>query len=512
MAINEVPTLVKVMMLKGEKGEKGDSGGTWGAISGTISNQTDLVNLINTNVQNEATARENAIAIEISTRQADDTSLRNQISSEVTARQNADTSLSNQITALQGAVGSPLKASTVSAMTDTSKIYVYTGSESGYTNGNWYYYNGSSWVSGGVYNSVAIETDTTLSVSGMPADAGAVGVLKEDINNNKKLYNHSIAVFETAKSYLNVAFDPNNRLAYAEGIGLFQPNTRNDSGYKCISCSQFVQACISGIDYGHSRYVKSSNEVTDWGFLSGNYGNTMIDYGDYLTSNEMGNFFLDRGQLRELSSTSPQAKVGDILLFSDGESFYHAAICTGVTKQKIYFLHSADKGAMFPEGLPRICDSIEAGVYLRYLVWSSPYAPTHYVSAKDVITDTIPIIVNRIVYDSATKQGSYSGTSAFVKSITKDFDNGLYTVKIKDDGTGDSRFYIRLNYYKEDGTVPSGADESKYSENIEFVQNQEVFKAIFYAQLPIRRIDIRCNGGTTYGYKSMEMYDNAINY
>lgn len=170
--MDKVPTLVKVIMLKGEKGEKGDSGGTWGAISGTISNQTDLVNLINTNVQNEATARQNA-----------DTSLSTQISSEATARQNADTSLSNQISALQGAVGSPLKASTVSAMTDTTKIYVYTGSESGYTSGNWYYYNGSAWVSGGVYNSVAIETDTTLSVSGMPADAkmtgDAVGDLKE---------------------------------------------------------------------------------------------------------------------------------------------------------------------------------------------------------------------------------------------------------------------------------------------------------------------------------------------
>ena len=50
-------------------------------------------------------------------------------------------------------VGSPLIASTISQMTNTNKVYVYTGSESGYTYGNWYYYNGSSWVSGGIYNS-----------------------------------------------------------------------------------------------------------------------------------------------------------------------------------------------------------------------------------------------------------------------------------------------------------------------------------------------------------------------
>ena len=75
-------------------------------------------------------------------------------------------------------VGSPLVASTKSAMTDTSKIYVYTGSETGMTAGNWYYYNGSAWTSGGVYNSVAVETDTTLSIAGKAADAAAVGVVK----------------------------------------------------------------------------------------------------------------------------------------------------------------------------------------------------------------------------------------------------------------------------------------------------------------------------------------------
>lgn len=76
--------------------------------------------------------------------------------------------------------GAPATASTVAAMTDTSKIYVYTGSESGYTKGDWYYNNGSSWVSGGVYNSAAVETDTSLSVSGAPADAKVTG---DAINN-----------------------------------------------------------------------------------------------------------------------------------------------------------------------------------------------------------------------------------------------------------------------------------------------------------------------------------------
>ena len=71
--------------------------------------------------------------------------------------------------------GSPLVASTVAGMTDKTRVYVYTGSESGYTSGNWYYWDGSTWTSGGVYNATAVSTDTTLSVAGKAADAKATG-------------------------------------------------------------------------------------------------------------------------------------------------------------------------------------------------------------------------------------------------------------------------------------------------------------------------------------------------
>lgn len=102
-----------------------------------------------------------------------------------------------EIATLESKVGSPLIASTVSEMTETDRVYVYTGSETGYTSGNWYYYDGTAWTSGGVYNAVAIETDTTLSVSGKAADAKKVGDeladVKEDLN-----------VTETAMEVLNL--------------------------------------------------------------------------------------------------------------------------------------------------------------------------------------------------------------------------------------------------------------------------------------------------------------------
>jgi hypothetical protein len=85
------------------------------------------------------------------------------------------------------AYGSPLTASTAAAMTDQSRVYVYTGSESGMTAGHWYYYDGTAWTDGGVYNAVAVDTDTTLSIAGKAADAKEVGdqltSVKEDLSD-----------------------------------------------------------------------------------------------------------------------------------------------------------------------------------------------------------------------------------------------------------------------------------------------------------------------------------------
>ena len=80
--------------------------------------------------------------------------------------------------------GSPLVAHTASEMLESNRVYVYVGSETGYTFGNWYYYNGETWTSGGVYNSEGINTDTTLSVEGMPADAKAVGDELSDVKSD----------------------------------------------------------------------------------------------------------------------------------------------------------------------------------------------------------------------------------------------------------------------------------------------------------------------------------------
>lgn len=66
------------------------------------------------------------------------------------------------------ASGTPPTADSTSEMDpDESTVYINT------TDGNWYYYDGTEWTSGGTYGGAV--TDTTLSISGAPADAKAVG-------------------------------------------------------------------------------------------------------------------------------------------------------------------------------------------------------------------------------------------------------------------------------------------------------------------------------------------------
>lgn len=52
-----------------------------------------------------------------------------------------------------GFIGTPLVVNSVDQMTDTSRNYINT------TNGHWYYYNGSSWADGGLYQATGIDLD-----------------------------------------------------------------------------------------------------------------------------------------------------------------------------------------------------------------------------------------------------------------------------------------------------------------------------------------------------------------
>lgn len=108
--------------------------------------------------------------------------------------------------AIMGQIGSPYIATTVAGMTDKTRVYVYQGSESGYTSGNWYYWNGSAWTSGGTYNSAAVDTDKTLTQSDKPADSATVG---KEIGSLKESIDYKIgktAVGERELKFTNIGY------------------------------------------------------------------------------------------------------------------------------------------------------------------------------------------------------------------------------------------------------------------------------------------------------------------
>lgn len=93
-----------------------------------------------------------------------------------TAANTASSAASEAVLAMQRIVGgSPIPVTLASEMTDNTLVYLYMGSEEGYTNGNWYYYDGSAWVSGGEYG---YADPSTLS-----AITDAIGSTTETVNN-----------------------------------------------------------------------------------------------------------------------------------------------------------------------------------------------------------------------------------------------------------------------------------------------------------------------------------------
>lgn len=80
-------------------------------------------------------------------------------------------------------LGTPIPESLTANMQE-GRVYIYTGTESGYTAGHVYYYVNGSLTDGGVYGGTAV--DATLTQSGQAADAAVTGAeisaIKEDLS------------------------------------------------------------------------------------------------------------------------------------------------------------------------------------------------------------------------------------------------------------------------------------------------------------------------------------------
>jgi len=235
--------------------------------------------------------------------------------------------------ARSAAYGSPLTAATASAMTDRTKVYVYTGSESGYTAGHWYYWNGSAWTDGGVYNAVAVQTDKTLTVEDKAADAEATGYAIDNRNapSADQLISDNYTVDQTPYLYRQTNSNGADR-AIEEVVG------------GSVVWNQLCQGAAVTVTSGHKYLLKKSDAwsigastgSTVTGLTSGSdmvcdltqmFGTTIADYIYSLEQATAGAgvaFFrklfsedyyaYDAGTMRHVSGVSAKETVGKNLI------------------------------------------------------------------------------------------------------------------------------------------------------------------------------------------------------
>lgn len=204
-------------------------------------------------------------------------------------------------------VGSPLVAATADAMTDTDKIYVYVGSETGYAYGDWYYYNGEEWTDGGVYNAVAIVTDTTLTESGVSADAKTVG---DAITNAKKLVNDD----DTPDTHLDITA--------TEGLNYYISGGKLKSNSNSARASSALFTIPNGYNYmiilAISGFAVCCHEVT----TAQNNASTIVSWtrpGRIIKINHNYRYVL-QGAMRDLTSAvvlPANNVIAKVFLFKD---------------------------------------------------------------------------------------------------------------------------------------------------------------------------------------------------
>ena len=170
------------------------------------------------------------------------------------------------------AVGSPLVANAVADMTDTEKVYVYTGSETGYTSGNWYYYNGSAWVSGGTYNSQGI-SDGSITTAKLADGAVTTAKIADGAVTDDKLA--SGGVKDAVYNYVDVSVSKNlyNPATKMDGYQLYSSGapganaSYNFTGYIDIDGLEYITVMLSGFSPAgantqYAFYNSSKSPVT----------------------------------------------------------------------------------------------------------------------------------------------------------------------------------------------------------------------------------------------------------
>ncbi len=214
--------------------------------------------------------------------------------------------------------GSPLVANSVSGMVDTTKVYINI------TDGNWYYHDGTNWVSGGIYQSMIIANktinpskttffDNTINefnyneiVKGRYLNRGIGNELSNTIYFiSGKMYLEKNAKYVSSKDIFSIVYyDMNDNVIYATTDTIYANTpftTYNDFEYakfsaKIENVDNFViqkgNSITSNEKYSNPRLNKSIdikiiNDNIEYGEIDANKTNFVKKIENYINSNQL---------------------------------------------------------------------------------------------------------------------------------------------------------------------------------------------------------------------------------
>ena len=338
---------------------------------------------------------------------------------------------------------------------------------------------------------------------------------------HKTTYQDSFGpIIKVAETYFNAAYSSANTLVYSSGRGLFRDTITapipsgealpslakggicTDTGVNAIVCSQFVEACLYGIDYQHSRYVQDTNERASWGYVTDHIltpgaggiwkssDNQYID--DYMIAANLAKYCQEHGWLYEIDTTQSeytyfhqlsQMKPGDLIFYENSNTSFwnnigHVAFC--LQNYKTYY--STIESGTFGQ-------NNEYGVGISYRPYKQPTG-----DGINKIKYFARMPLSSVAYSSNKINRnflSYNGSKTFTSDIWANNYISFY-LSLMDKITTEFGFYTFI--LTETADFKAGAIQLIYNDNsTQIYYGQKInndIKIVFYLDKPIYRFRI----------------------